>query len=190
MFKNRLVVVLTLCIGIAIGVLLVWGVNRLSVPSSWFEVDANRGTWLSDQVVESDIPLAKVVSLKGRARFIDHDPASPSVGVGYILDLELSRIDPAKIPGKYSLDRPVTGSSLKELAVTIPYYTTQFYFELRDKDGFIVQTITGQEHNAYSGKVNRDTGQTKLDVSRQKAAIVRSVTVQTSFKATPGERKD
>lgn len=137
------------------------------------------------------IPLAEVLSLRGRARFIDHDPTSASgIGIGYVLDLQLTRIEPAKIPKKYSKDRPVPGSTLSESAITTPNYVIEFNIELHDKDGFIVAAIAGPEHLVDAGKINKITGQTKQNLSRQQAALVRSVTVSTHFKTIPGARVD
>lgn len=90
----------TALLGAALGVAFTWLLLRPDIPDIWFQITENNQTTLSNQVfLESDIPLADVVSLRGRARVVDHTQKTHGpVSIGYELDIELSRIAPEKIP--------------------------------------------------------------------------------------------
>lgn len=182
----------TALLGVALGVAFTWLLLRPDIPDIWFQITENNQTTLSNQVfLESDIPLADVVSLRGRARVVDHTQKTHGpVSIGYELDIELSRIDPEKIPKKYSTDKPVMGGKLIEPAITAPSYSVRFVFRLLDKEGFIVNEIESPEHSVTSGKMNSIKDQTESSIQRSKANLVKKITVGTYFIRTHGVRQE
>ncbi len=179
-------------LGAVLGAVFTWLALRPRIPNAWFQISKNEKTTLTNQVfVESDIPVAEVLSLRGRACIVDHSArAQGPVSVGYILDLELSRIDPKKIPKKYATDKPIVGGKLIEPAIIVPTYNVKFVFSLLDKNGFVIYEIESPEHSVTSGKVNSIKGQTESGIQRSKANLVKEILVWTHFVLTHGVRSD
>jgi len=175
-----------------IGSLITWSIMRPTVPNIWFQISQSEGTIYSTQaIMESDIPISDVISLQGRVRIVDHLPrTNEPVALGYILDINLSSIDPNKIPEKYSTDRPIQGTELIEPAITQPTYNVIFNFELIDRNGFTISKIVSSEHMVKSGEINKITGQSDTVIIRAKACLVDRVSVKTHFKLVHGVRSD
>lgn len=165
---------------------------RPDLPDIWFQITKNEQTIESEQAfVESDIPSADIISLRGRVRIVNHTANTHGpVSIGYKLDMELSKIDPQDIPDKYGTDRPILDGKLIEPAIIVPTYSVQFIFRLLDKDGFLIAKITGPKHSVTSGKVNSIQGQTESLIQRSQANLIERISVDTFFVTTHGVRPD
>jgi hypothetical protein len=141
------------------GALVMFGVLR-GTPSRarWFPLDMSSPSHLtlSTAAFLSDIALPKVTSLGGKAEFLPANSDENGGRLGYIVHVVVPSLNLATVPKKYLQDKPlnVDGQTITQLAIKQVYYKAKAEFTLKDKDGFVIQKLTGPSETIASGKAN------------------------------------
>lgn len=132
------------------------------LPDTWFEVpnvlaNGEKGSvgYSSAAIFGVEIPLPELKSISSKAKFFDSRSGKKNAELGYIVSIDVEKLDISKLPEKYLKDRPVPNSTtwvIPPLEQVI--YEIHMEFILFDKDGFQLAHLSGPKHSIESGKIN------------------------------------
>jgi hypothetical protein len=111
------------------------------------------------------IELPRVSKLNGKAKFINiGNNIAPQLQLGYRIVAHVDDLDLSKVPAKYLKENKeykkggfirtkLTGEPFyPDLPIKEVKYRFQFIFDLRNSDGFILKTLTGEDQYIHSGQ--------------------------------------
>ena len=142
-------IMLTLALLVGVGV---WYTSRPLKASDWVVVTSDFRQYLSDAIF-SDLGVPDFKTT-GRVKFIPPPGDSSDYQIGYVLELDMKPLDMSKVPEKYKhpeVHENYTIGGLSGKNNDQATYKIKFSFTLKDKDGFVLQTIDGKEHYVESG---------------------------------------
>jgi hypothetical protein len=153
-------------LGICIGAIAPHIFSR-DVDTSWWPVitkGKNFGVTYNSSVVLTDLPMPEIKSVSGRAKFVDSVGPGQSTELGYIIDVEMGPLDLSKVPQRYKEEKKemIKGYEITNLPVEQAYYVVEFDFDLKDKDGFVLQTVHARDVPSLVSGV-KNTFQAKIE---------------------------
>lgn len=170
MVKPAVIALLSLILGLAIGVASYWRFGTaLHQPYDWIDIGPKRardtggkGTLntaisLSTEefVGNDDIGPADVEDINGKGKFV-FMASDSKAHFGYVIHVKVKPTDLSKVPDKYKHNRPVKGEpNLQQMALVNAVYQVDFTLTLLDNDGFKLQEIKTKPVNIEAGKNNR-----------------------------------
>jgi hypothetical protein len=122
------------------------------------------GEEFATEAIFTDVPVPDIKKFGGQVKFIDNiyrPPQDPEFG--YDLTVVMTDAPANKIPDHYKHPKPVVinGLHLTESAPDHFYYSIEFHFTLRDKDGFDLMELKSKPEDLIAGTTN--TYKAKLD---------------------------
>jgi hypothetical protein len=187
--KLILVAVLIASLG-GLGGYWVRGHQLSHIPNTWYEINRiplkgnDSGlTYTTQALFDADIPLPDITSAKAKVKFLPM-PGEINYQLGYVITVDIAKLDPEKVPGKYKEKKTEKSKSgewtldpLKEVV-----YELNVSFELQDQDGFRLIEVKGPKHNVFSGQSNvlQEVVETPIsvDISKRTKVIVPKVNVE------------
>jgi hypothetical protein len=105
------------------------------------------GMTYNTSVIFSDLPMPDIKSISGKAKFVDDAGPGQSTELGYIMSVEMSGIDLAKVPQRYKQEKKeiMNGYEITTLPIEQAYYAIEFDFDLKNQDGFLLQTVHAKD---------------------------------------------
>jgi hypothetical protein len=102
--------------------------------------------------------MPEIISVSGRAKFLDS--VAPT-SLGYIINVEMGALDLAKTPQRYKETKKeiINSNEVTVEPTTQAYHVIEFDFDLKDVDGFVLQTVHAKNlPSLASGTKNRFQG--------------------------------
>lgn len=181
-----LLVVIAACVGYALGVLLPVPIHK-RVNADWRALEfagKNFGLSFATDVVFSDLPLADVTNVSGKAKFIDAvDMPNESTEFGYLIDVTMAAADISKMPAQYRKQNAseINGKRLISPPVDQISYAIEFGFTLKDKDGFVLAKLKSGDETIESGRTSEFQGKPAERVPYSVAVKTVSILVSPSL---------
>lgn len=167
---RKLAMTVVLAVGICIGVVAPHLFVR-HLDTSWHSLKTNPnhfGMTYNTSVVFSDLPMANVKSVSGKAKFVDDIGPGQTTELGYIINVDMDTLDMSKVPQRYKEEKKavIEGFETTTSAISQAYYDIQFDFDLKDEDGFVLKTLHSQglpslvsgTNNLFQAKVGEPVG--------------------------------
>jgi hypothetical protein len=175
-------IVFSLLLGLFIGYwYATFNANKL--PDVWIEKQniftrgENSGvSYLTEALFDSEIRLPDIKNMSAKVKFMNpHDTRSNLAALGYIMVVEVDKLDKNKIPQKYLMERKekYKGGTFTRLPLEGVVFEVHFEFALIDRDGFQLAKIKGPKHNLLSGQINKfqDTVQDCVSIETAKRTV-------------------
>lgn len=183
---KRLWIVGALALGIGIGAVgpHLW-FHHLDTSWRSLQTDSNNfGISYATSTIFSDLPMADIKSVSGKAKFIEDVGSGGTTEFGYIINVNMAPLDMSKVPQRYKMEKKTLVEGLE--TTTAPtdraYYEIQFDFYLKDKDGFILKTLHSQGlPSLVSGTDNLFQAKVGERVDYKTAAETRDILVRPSI---------
>ncbi len=139
--------------------------------------------YTSEALFNSDIALPNIKKISGRSKLLHPDQAKKNaLHLGYIVSVEVDKLDLEKVPSKYKEERKETYNAgdftfdpIEEVV-----YRVVFKFTLKDKDGFELVKLEGPKHFLSSGKTNQFQDKVNKPVSATIVERIRTVVLDIS----------
>ena len=147
--RTTLFIVIALVVGICVGA-IVPHIAAHHVDTSWRDVmtpENHFGVSYNTSVVFTDLPMPYIKSVSGRAKFLDGVGPGQSTKLGFIINIEMSALDLAKVPQRYKQEKKemINGFETTVAPIDQAYYAIELDFDLGDKDGFVLQTVHAKD---------------------------------------------
>ena len=186
--KTTLVAIGALVLGICIGAIAPHFFSR-HVDTSWRPLATKTeaetfGIGYSTDAVFSDLPMPEVKSVSGKAKFLDSVGPGQSTELGYIINVDMAPLDLAKTPQRYKERKKemINGVEATTEPITRAYYAIEFNFDLRDNDGFVLQTLQAKDlPSLASGTKNTFQAKIEQPIPYNTAIKVHDILVQPSI---------
>lgn len=159
------------------------------LPDSWFETpdvleNGKKGAvgYSSAAIFNVDIPLPKLKNISSKAKFFESRSDKMEAELGYIVSIDIEKVDITKIPKKYLKEKTISNSPtwvIPPLEQVI--YEIQMEFILLDIDGFELAHLSGPKHSMESGKMNNFQDVTLQHISYKIARRTKSVQPKVSI---------
>ena len=146
--------VLAFAVGTLLGAVLLYLLLQLraeSVPAGWYDlVMYYKGPEFSTEAFTADIGLPGTTKISRKAKFLDSDQGgSQDITLGFIVNVSVDHLKTAYIPAKYKQSRKL--GSITLLPTTEVSYLGDLGFDLKDADGFVLETLTSAPIDLRSG---------------------------------------
>jgi hypothetical protein len=184
--RRTLVIVVAVLLGICIGAVAPYIFPR-HIDTSWRTVITEQkhfGVTYNTSVVFSDLPMPDIKSVSGRAKFVDGAEPGQSTELGYIMNVEMSGLDLAKVPQRYKEEKRemINGYEITTAPVEQSYYAIEFDFDLKDKDGFVLHTVHAKDlPSLISGTKNTFQAKIEEPIPYATAIKVQEIVVRPSI---------
>jgi hypothetical protein len=141
--RKTILALAALVIGIIIG-LVVPHLFLTRLNTSWRELHTDPkhfGLGYASPVILSDLPVPRIKSLAGKAKFIEGDGRTAELG--FIINVDMAPLDMAKVPQRYKVEtkQVIEGYDTTSPPIEQAYYEIEFEFELKDEDGFTLAKL-------------------------------------------------
>jgi hypothetical protein len=147
-------------VGIIIGVVGTHLFLRHHIRDRWFALttEGKGFSWMSEALLNVDIPLPEVEKPQGKAKFLDRNDIEKGTRVGYIITTHVAHLDAAQIPAKYKVERKMGDFTLAPITEVV--YAAHLEFTLKDADGFVLMVTKSPRIELWSGQENILQGET------------------------------
>ena len=186
--KTTLVAIGALVLGICIGAIAPHFFSR-HVDTSWRPLATKTeaetfGIGYSTDAVFSDLPMPEVKSVSGKAKFLESVGPGQSTELGYIINVDMAPLDLARTPQRYKEQKKemINGIETTTVPITQAYYAIEFHFDLKDSDGFVLQTLHAKDlPSVRSGTESTFQAKIEQPISYSTAIKVHDILVQPSI---------
>jgi hypothetical protein len=192
-FSKALGYIVAALVGVAVVILI--EMKSTSVQTSWIKLrteiwsDEMSPTYSEAAIKQRLIYHAPELSMwvtQGEGKFIEQDPPG-KFSLGYKFSISLDDIDKSQLSEEYLREKNIDiggGKVITRLPAQQFDYDIKFLFKLKDKDGFTILEMEGENHDlavAVSGTKYGNTstsfqGVSPRSISASTAARVKSIT--------------
>lgn len=114
--------------------------------------------WMSEALLNVDIPLPEVEKPQGKAKFLDRNDIEKGTRLGYVITAHIAHLDTAQIPFKYKVEKKEGNFTLGPTTEVV--YAAHLAFTLKDADGFVLMITKSPPVELWSGQENILQGET------------------------------